>query len=460
MLGLDTLYKLRLLKETNKPEFQAIFSSLDKPVQAYIANHWYFGTARMDQIFKWDAEWRLLVIKPGRGWGKNWAASENLIDYGLANPGHRINCFAQSYDDCNDTLIRGESGMENALRRRGIELIYGTARDTPPEGKALYLMSKGSIMIKLANGSMFRFYGPNKTRGKQSHLTYVDEFFCWYEDEGARDKKLDRMFQEIMTTTRLGENPRIIITSTPQPVPILKKLYERQEAKNDTLIIHGSTFDNPFLSDTYKQDLLEAVGGTSRGQQELYGNETWEIPGALWNTGLFKYVDNLDGLDIVRTLVAIDPAATSNKNSDETGIIVVSKGRDKTYYVLEDSSFKGSPREWATKAIHLYDKYQADRIIYESNQGGDMVAETIRNVRRNVPIKAVRASKGKYARAEPIAALYEQGKVYHTGMLVELEKQLCEYNPEFYKGSPDRLDALVWGLHELSTTGEYGVYRV
>jgi predicted phage terminase large subunit-like protein len=436
-----------------------VYSELTPEIQAYIAGHWYFGTARLDQIFNWDADWRLLVVKPGRGWGKNWAASENLVEYGIQNPGHRINCFAQSYDDCNDTLIRGESGIENALRRRGIELVYGTARDTPPESKAIYLMSKGSIQIKLWNGTIYRFYGPNKTRGKQSHLTYVDEFFCWYEHETSRHKKLDRMFQEILTTTRLGKNPRIIITSTPQPVPILKSLYERRDRKGDTLVIHGSTFDNPFLSDQYKADLVDAVGGTTRGQQELYGNETWEVPGALWKNDMFKYIKEAPN-DTVRTIIAIDPAASNNKDSDETGIVVVSKTKDREYYVLEDASFKGSPREWAQKAVALYDRHNADRIVYESNQGGDMVAETLRHIRRNVPLKAVRASKGKYARAEPIAALYEQGKVYHMEGMGELEQQLCQYNPEFYKGSPDRLDALVWGLHELSTVGEYGVFRI
>lgn len=456
MISLELLYKLRSLKENSQLEFVSVFAGLPRDTQEYLAQHWYFGTARFNQIIPWHENWRQYIIKPGRGFGKNWMASRNIIDYAFKHPGCRINCYGRTASECNDVMVVGESGLEPAFKEIGVELIPGNSREWPKKAtQAIYLITRDHAQIRMHNKTLIRFYGASKTRGRQSHLTYVDELFTWFETETHREKKLEIAYQELMTITRLGDNPRMLITSTPQPVKILKQMYERSKAQNDITIISGSTFDNPYLSEAYKKELLDAFGNTRRGQQELYGMEQWEVPGALWKESDILRSKNTE--DLVKILVAIDPACSNNKNSDETGIVVVGRKRDKTYYVLEDISGKYSPAEWAKRAIDAYNRWEANLIVYESNQGGDMVAETIKNVKKTVPLKAVRASKGKYARAEPIAALYEQHKVYHVGVFNKLEEQMLSYNPEFYSSSPDRLDALVWGLHELSKRSDYNV---
>lgn len=465
MINIDALYALREIYENDRIRFRHILSSLDKEEQYQILSHWYFKDlpekgARFDQIIPWHQDWYIRCYKPGRGWGKNWALSRNAVTaalfFGDKIPKFRINVFALSQSECNDTIILGDSGIANFLEEMGLSIISGTKVDIPDPGHVVYLFSKDHIQLRFSNGSMIRFYSSSKTRGKQSHLTFVDEFFTWYEDESDRQKKLETALEELETITRLGDNPRLIITSTPQPVSVLKRLYARRDSGEKIIIISGKTDDNKALSEDYRARIMARYGNTRRAQQEIYGNETWEMPGALWQPDMIRYLDNLPD-NVVKTIVAIDPAATMTKDSDETGIVAVCKTSDGKYILLDDKSGKFSPRDWATAAIELLKKYKGSRIVYESNQGGDMVAETLRSVDRSVPLKAVRASKGKIARAEPIAALYEQGKVYHNKVFTKLEQQLLEYSPENSSKSPDRLDALVWGIHELSTTESVGL---
>lgn len=453
---LEQLYRLRELYETNREDFHRIYRALTREQQTAVASHWYFKSARLNQILPWHREWDEIIWKPGRGFGKNWGASRNILDYVLNNPGHRVNCFARTASECNDVLIQGESGIEKAANERGLELVQGTQREWPPEGKIIYLVAKDHAQLRFSNKALIRFYGPNKTRGLQSHLTFVDEFFTWYEGETGRNDKLNRAYEELLTTTRLGKNPRLFITSTPQPVEVLKLMYKKRDNGAKILIVTGTTFDNPNLPESYKQRLIEQFGGTRRGLQELYGSETFEIPGALWKLEDIKHTNELP-VKLKRTIVAVDPAATKSLTSDECGIVVVGKGEDNLYYILADISDRLSPQEWATRAIKAYEQYECDAIIYESNQGGDMVSTLIHQAKRGVPTKAVRASKGKYARAEPIAALYEQGKVFHVGTHKKLEEQMLGYSPDLCSKSPDRMDALVWGLTELSKVADYNV---
>ena len=231
---------------------------------------------------------------------------------------------------------------------------------------------------------------------------------------------------------------------------------------NNTVITRGTTFDNAEnLSEQAVQQLKLKYGNTRLGRQELMGEVLEDVEGALWN---YSYFENyrLNSLEEVpqleRIIVAIDPAVTSHEDSDQTGIIVAGRGIDNRFYVIEDATMKASPDKWMRKAIDLFYIHNADRIVAEVNNGGDLVEKLLRTIDRNIAYKKVQASRGKLVRAEPIAALYEQGKVSHVGSFTSLEDQLCTYAGG--SNSPDRLDALVWALTELSTGSGKVYWRV
>jgi phage terminase large subunit-like protein len=245
-----------------------------------------------------------------------------------------------------------------------------------------------------------------------------------------------------------------LVTTTPRPVPLIKKLVN----DSNVFVTRGSTFDNAAnLASTFLSQIEDEYGGTRLGRQELEGEILEDIPGALWSREIIDSCRIKEAPPMERILVAIDPAASSNEGSDETGIIGVGMARDgdgyARGYVLADRSRKGSPEEWAKAAVSLYRELQADRIVAEKNNGGEMVASVIRAIDRSVPITLVHASRGKHVRAEPISALYEQGRVHHAGKFDKLEDQMCQFSVDNVRdsntGSPDRVDALVWGLSEL-----------
>jgi len=232
--------------------------------------------------------------------------------------------------------------------------------------------------------------------------------------------------------------------------------------RTNTVITRGSTFDNAKnLSETAIAQLKEKYEGTRLGRQELYGEVLDDLEGALWSYSAFDMgrMDKMDMPEFNRIVVAIDPAVTSDENSDETGIVVAARCNNNQYYVLDDGSHKASPDGWARKAVSLFHTYGADRIIAEVNNGGDLVERVIRTIDMNVPYSKVHASRGKLVRAEPIAALYEQGRVHHVGEFKELEDQMVSYTPNSRK-SPDRMDALVWALTELSSSTGQPMWRI
>jgi phage terminase large subunit-like protein len=247
---------------------------------------------------------------------------------------------------------------------------------------------------------------------------------------------------------RLGENPKCVITTTPKPNKMIKSLVERE----DVTVTSGSTFENEEnLAQSALDMLKRRYEGTTLGRQELYAEIIEELEGALWSN---KIIDEArlpedTEKELKQIIVAIDPAVTNNEDSDETGIVVVGKDHNNEYYVLEDASGKYSPDGWARKAINCFYDWDADRIVAEVNNGGDLVERLLRGMDVNIPYRSVRATRGKLVRAEPIAALYEQRRVHHIGYFPELESQLCSYTGET-KPSPDRLDALVWGISEIS----------
>lgn len=351
------------------------------------------------------------------------------------NPGCRIALVAETAADARDVMIKGDSGLLNCDPNLTEDSWSPTNRClTWPNGSKAYTY----------NGTT-----PDQLRGPQHHFAWVDEL--------AKFEYMQDAWDQTQFGLRLGMHPQCLVTTTPRPLPLIKKLI----ADEDTVVTRGSTLDNQanLAANTVKQ-LYNRYGGTRLGRQELEGEILGDIPGALWNR------DSIDGtrlkqlpddLDLERVIVAVDPATSSEEGADEHGIVVVGMARDKDGYargyVLEDGTCKGSPETWANAAVKLYRKWQADKIVAEKNQGGEMVLSVLRSVDRSVPVKLVHASRGKVVRAEPISSLYEQGRVHHVGRFDLLEDQMCIFSVDNIRnsstGSPDRVDALVWGLTEI-----------
>jgi phage terminase large subunit-like protein len=274
-------------------------------------------------------------------------------------------------------------------------------------------------------------------------------------DELAKFRYMQETWDQLQFGLRLGEHPQALVTTTPRPLPLIKRLINDP----DTRVTRGATLDNQanLAANTVKQ-LYERYGGTRLGRQELEGEILHDVPGALWNRDIIDAARLRDvPEDLERVYVAVDPAVSNTENSDEHGIVVVGLARDKEGYargyVLDDGSCRGQPEEWARKAVSLYRTWSADKIIAEKNQGGDMVESTIKAQDRSVPVELVTATRGKVVRAEPISALYEQGRIHHCGRFDVLEDQMCMFSIDNVRnastGSPDRVDALVWGLTKI-----------
>jgi phage terminase large subunit-like protein len=316
-------------------------------------------------------------------------------------------------------------------------------RVTPKDFRPTYYPSKR--MVEWPNGAvalMFNAVEPDQLRGPQFDAAWCDELAKW--------RYAGETWDQLQFGLRLGLHPRQIVTTTPRPIPVIRRLMNDK----DTVVTRGRTFDNASnLAAPFLRQIEERYGGTRLGRQELEGEVLEDIPGALWQRRTIDETRRpLPPEKLDRIIVAVDPAASSEEGSDETGIVCVAMAKDadgyNRGYVLADRSLRGAPDDWAKAAVALYREYEADRIIAEKNQGGDMVASVIKAVDRNVPLSLVHASRGKLVRAEPISALYEQGRVHHIGRFDELEDQMCTFSIDYDRrnGSPDRMDALVWGL--------------
>lgn len=343
---------------------------------------------------------------------------------------HRIGLIAETAADARQVMIEGESG-----------LLPCHPKDFRPH------YQPSTRTITWPNGAVATIYNatePDQLRGPQFDLVWADELAKW--------KQAQETWDNIQMCLRLGNDPKAIVTTTPRPIPLIKELVKDKHV----VVTSGSTFDNKAnLADPFLRKMKQKYEGTRLGRQELEGEILMDIPGALWRR------EDIDGnrieeapQDLERVIVAVDPATSNEENSDETGIVVVGIARDSDGYakgyLLEDGTISGSPEEWSKQAIRLYRKWSADRIVAEKNQGGDMVASVLRIEDKSVPITLVHASRGKVVRAEPISALYEQGKVHHVGQFNELEDQMCLFSHDTMLdrnfGSPDRVDALVWGF--------------
>jgi phage terminase large subunit-like protein len=396
----------------------------------------WLGTARPEQIPP-PGDWLTWLILAGRGWGKSRTGAETIADWARHTPGGRWALVAQSAADGRDVMLEGESGL---LRVLAPSELRGGTYDTA------YNRSLGEL--HLSDGGKFKLYTaekPRQLRGPQHHGAWLDEPATFADaDKGAGE---DTTWTNMLFGLRLGQQPRIVVTGTPRPVRLVRDIM----AAPNTVITRGSTYDNlANLAPTFREAILKRYEGTRLGRQELDGELLEDTPGALWKYSMF----GVEGFrlvtapPLVRIVVAIDPAASSTDESDETGIIAAGLGMDGRGYVLADATLKAGPTEWAKAAVGLYGSLQADRIVAERNNGGDMVEAVLRSVAPHVPVTTVWASRGKQTRAEPVAALYEQGRVSHIGVLKDLESQMTTWMPGEGK-SPDRMDALVWALTEL-----------
>jgi predicted phage terminase large subunit-like protein len=314
----------------------------------------------------------------------------------------------------------------------------------PPHERPVYIPSKSAV--RFLTGAIAHVYSgeaPETLRGPAHSHFWADEICTWQYPVEAYDN--------LMLGLRVGAHPRGVITTTPRPVPLLRRIL----ADSSSVLTRVSTHDNlDNLADSFKLEVLRQYEGTRLERQEIYGELLEDVEGALWTYDLFRYVPTAPLL--AQIVVAIDPAATATEASDETGIIVTGRDEQDYGYVLADYSGRYSPDGWASRALDAYEQHQADRIVCETNNGGDMVVHTIQTAARargaRVRVQKVTASRGKYARAEPIAMLYEQHRIMHVGQpgtFAKLEEQLCQWAPSANMASPDRLDAMTWGLHVL-----------
>lgn len=378
-------------------------------------------------------DWRTWLILAGRGFGKTRTGAETLRSWINSGRYHRIGLLSQTIGEAVSVMVEGNSGL--------LEIH-------PPLERPLF--ARGRQQLVWPNGTLATLYGADhfeRLRGPQFDAVWIDEL--------AKFRYPEEAWSQLMLALRLGTDPRCIVTTTPRPIPLIEKLLK----SDDVVVTKGTTFENRSnLAPAFLDQIVKQFEGTRLGAQELYAQLLTEQQGALWRRDLIRYqeppYDSVGTPKLLRIVVAIDPATTHHEESDETGIVIAGLSDNKCAYVLEDLSGRLSPGDWGQRVCEAYWRLKADRVVAEVNKGGDLVERILRSLDPTIPYKAVRATRGKYTRAEPIAALYEQNRIFHTHPFALLETQLCTYVPGISTKSPDRLDALVWALTDLLLESE------
>lgn len=402
---------------------KAILELTDAEADALLHDWQFWG--RQAQMLP-PGDWITWLILAGRGFGKTRTGAETVRTW--VRMGHNlVNIIGATADDARDIQIEGESGIL-AICPRDERPVYKKS-----ERKLVWPKTGATSLIFTADE-------PERLRGKQHEKLWGDELAAWrYPDS----------WDQASLGLRLGKSPQSVITTTPKPTALVKQLV----ADPTTFVTRGSTYDNKSnLAGAFIQQIVTRYEGTRLGRQELNAEILDDNPGALF------HMANIDAYrikkvpDLVRVVVGVDPAVTSKEDSDLTGIVVAGRDRQTPahFYILDDRSLIASPDSWAAAAIAAYRANKADRIVAEVNNGGDLVETVIRHKDPNVSYNAVHASRGKAIRAEPIAALYEQHRVHHAGTFSNLESEMTDWDPVLSEKSPDRMDALVWALTELS----------
>jgi phage terminase large subunit-like protein len=405
---------------------------------AFLSLPWLFEFWALPHQLPPRGAWKTWVIMGGRGAGKTRAGAEwvraQVEGPGPGDPGSakRVALVGETVDQVRDVMVLGDSGIIAC---------------SPPDRKPEWQASKHQLVWP--NGAVaqvFSAHEPEAMRGPQFDAAWADELGKW--------KKGGEAWDQLQFALRLGKNPRCVVTTTPRAVEVLKAILKNPS----TVITHAPTEANrAYLAESFLAEVQTRYGGTRFGRQELEGVLVEDEEGALWTTEMLERARIGTVPEFSRIVVAVDPPVTATKQSDECGIVVVgadTRGDPKDWraVVLEDASVKGaSPEGWARAALAAMERHGADRLVAEVNQGGDLVEQVVRTIDPQVPFRAVHATRSKMLRAEPVAALYEQGRVSHVRGLGALEDQMCKMTAMGWKGSgsPDRLDALVWALTEL-----------
>lgn len=428
-----------MLASLPEAERKAILASLTEEQAEELQWDWGFW-ARKNQQHP-PGKWLTWLILTGRGWGKTRAGAETIRQWLCgstplaAGQYRRVALIAETAADARDVMVEGESG---------ILAVH------PPAFRPLYEPSKRRVTWPNgAVATLFNATEPDQLRGPQFDSAWCDELAKW---QYARET-----WDMLQFGLRLGDMPRQIVTTTPRPISVIKELI----AAPTTVITRGATRENRGnLAPAFLRQIQARYAGTRLGRQELDGEVVDDNPNALWNRSLLDQARPA-GMKVpvmARTVVAIDPSGTKgNDEGDDIGIVAAARGTDGLLYVLADKTLQASPDKWGRAAVNLYHQLDADRVVAERNFGGAMVEHVVRSVDPNVAYKEVTASRGKWIRAEPVAALYEQGKVRHVGSLPQLEDEMCAFGPDGLSDgkSPNRLDALVWAATELML-GETG----
>lgn len=416
---------LASLPEAQRAEILASLSDEEAGALEYDWKFW----GRPKQIAP-PGDWLTWLVLAGRGFGKTEAGAQWIRER-VAAGAKSIALIAETQKDLEEVMVKR------------LLAIY-------PPGQAPSVRYK-PVRLTWQNGAQaFGYNGtePDQLRGPEFDTAWVDEL--------AKYRYAQEAWDMLQFTMRSGQDPRILVTTTPRPIPIIKKLIQDDRF---TVVTRGSTFDNAAnLPAQFLEQLRARYEGTRLGRQELDAEILDDVPGALWTRQMFDEYRRkpADAPEMQRIVVAVDPSGTGGEDDDgdSIGVVVAGKGIDGRGYVLADRTCKISPAGWGKRVVDAYREFSADRVIAERNFGGAMVAHVVRTADRNVSYKEVVASRGKAVRAEPIAALYEQGRISHIGSFPELEDQACSMKSDGYlgKGSPDRLDAMVWAFTELMIT--------
>jgi len=414
-------YSARSIASLGQEQRQAWLKTLSSEQVKFLRYDWHFW-AREKQLPP-EGDWRIWLLLAGRGFGKSRAICEFARTQANDMPGSRGAVVARSAADVRDVLVEGESGLLHVC---------------PPWNRPKYEPSKRRLTwINGTTATLFSADKPEQLRGPQFHWAIADELAHW---------RYPSAWDMLMLGLRLGDNPRCAVATTPRPVKIIKELVESE----DVAVTRGTTYENRAnLADAFFAQIITRYEGTHLGRQEIRGEILEDREGALWQRQeMIEQYRVTSHPDLTRIVVGVDPPG----GATECGIVVagVSKVDGKLHaYVIDDKSLKASPGDWGKEVVTAYWHNQADRVVGEVNFGGDMVEHTIRTVDDDVSYKDVRASRGKQVRAEPVAALYEQGRVHHVGQFAELEDEMTSWVPGETTASPNRVDALVWCLSEL-----------
>lgn len=362
-------------------------------------------------------DWRIWLFLGGRGAGKTRAGAEWVAEEIRAGRAGRVALIAATHSDARMVMVEGPAGL----------LAVSEGAEYEPSLRRVRWPSSG------AEATVMSADDPDSIRGYQFDLAWGDEFCKWPEAQSALDM--------VRMGLRLGDNPRMMLTTTPRPIPALLAL--RGDA--DCVFTNSATYDNAAnLAKSFVAAMKKSYGKTRLGRQELDGEIIEDVEGALWQRDKIERLRVSRAPACERIVIGIDPPA-SKKGA--CGIVVAGLCGGEAYILADDTKDMLSPKQWADRAADAYERFEADCAVAEANQGGDMVKSTLFNAHPNMNVKLVRASRGKVIRAEPISTMYENGRVHHAGVFPELEDQLCQYDGT--GASPDRLDALVWALTEL-----------